>query len=334
MYRTFVLALVLGLSISACDSYEAVPTTSEHDHASAASADVLSKNDASGLQNDKVVALVESINSRLAASGSEVRVDYPWLFRIGVGTDPYARLRTGSRWPWMDPTYLFDESDYTADVPASDVDNALVNAYDSWNDIARSVLYASRVADGGDNYDVLDFPWYDNGNCIDIVDTLAVTLNGYDPSTGFFSISPEADIVVGGWLPPTYFADCLGAANIIGVTWSFSIPDTDGDNYRDRLYVEQYYNEGFAWTIDAAEYLNPGAPIDIETVAVHENGHAHGLGHFGGPVRNQPFTLKPNGRVFNPTAVMNPGYLGGESRDLYPTDEAGMSTMYSRKGGN
>jgi hypothetical protein len=138
--------------------------------------------------------------------------------------------------------------------------------------------------------------------------------------------------VIGGWLPANYFADCLGGANILGVTWSFSIPDTDGDNYRDRLYLEQYYNEGFEWTVDAAVYLSPTAPQDIETVAVHENGHSHGLGHFGGPVTNQPFKLKPNGRVFNPTAVMNPGYLGGESRDLYPTDEAGISTMYSRKG--
>ena len=54
----------------------------------------------------------------------------------------------------------------------------------------------------------------------------------------------------------------------------------------------------------------------------HEVGHTHGLGHFGGPNVNQPFKLQPNGRVFDPEAVMNPFYLGGEKRDLLQTDIA------------
>ena len=64
---------------------------------------------------------------------------------------------------------------------------------------------------------------------------------------------------------------------------------------------------------------------------VHEVGHTHGLGHFGGPNANQPFKLQPNGKVFDPEAVMNPFYLGGEKRSLLPTDLAGLKALYANK---
>ncbi len=93
--------------------------------------------------------------------------------------------------------------------------------------------------------------------------------------------------------------------------------------------MEVFYNDGFDWTTENAVFLSPTAGIDIETISVHENGHALGLGHFGGPVNRQPFKLKPNGRVFNPEAVMNPFYLGGEKRSPLPTDVAGLTTLYT-----
>ena len=64
---------------------------------------------------------------------------------------------------------------------------------------------------------------------------------------------------------------------------------------------------------------------------LHEVGHTHGLGHFGGPNTNQPFKLQPNGRVFDPEAVMNPFYLGGEKHSLLPTDLAGLKALYANK---
>jgi hypothetical protein len=51
------------------------------------------------------------------------------------------------------------------------------------------------------------------------------------------------------------------------------------------------------------------------------------LGHFGGPP--PPPTLHPNGRIFSPTAVMNPGYVGGDIRTLLATDLAGFRALYA-----
>jgi hypothetical protein len=270
-----------------------------------------------------IVASVDDLNARFEATGSEVRLDYPWFFVVGPGTDPFARLRTGSRWTIPSPTYIIDESDLTTDVPAAEADAALESAYTTWNGIRNSALETQRIPDGGGNYDVLDGLYDTTGNCVFLYDLTSPNL---DFATGL--IYPEADIVVGGWVNPSYFSQCLGSASIIGVTWSFSDADSNGDNYRDRLYVEQFYNPAFDWVTSGSAYLDYDSGVDIETIALHENGHAHGLGHFGGPVKNQPFKLQPNGKVFNPEAVMNPYYLYGEDRELYRTDIAAMRTMY------
>lgn len=272
-----------------------------------------------------IVAQVDEFNASLAAAGATIRLDYPWMFVVGPGTDPFGRLRTGSRWPISSPGYILDESDYTTDIAAGNVDATLVSAYDSWNGVPNAGLEAVRQPDLGGNFDVLDGTYDGAGNCVFLFD---VTSPNLDLANGL--IFPESDIVVGGWPPETYFSQCLGSSSIIGVTWTFSDVDMNGDNYRDRQYVEQFYNPAFDWVTSGSMFLNGGSGVDLQTIAAHENGHAHGLGHFGGPINQQPFSLKPNGRVFNPEAVMNPFYLFGEKRDLLPTDVAGFLTMYSR----
>ena len=186
------------------------------------------------------------------------------MFRVGPGTDPFGSLRTGSRWTRNDVDFVLAGSDYTTDVAAAAVDAALVGGFGSWNGVRSSSLAASRIADAGTNFDVLDGTLDAAGNCLSLID---VTSPNIDLGTGL--LTPEADIVVGGWLGPAYCVNCLG---------------------------EQFCNSGFAWTDTDAVYLDFSAPIDIETIAVHEDGHAHGLGHFGGPIRNQPFQLLPNVR--------------------------------------
>jgi hypothetical protein len=273
----------------------------------------------------QVVSQVNEMNDMLANSGSNLRLDYPWFFVVGKGTDPFARLRTGSRWPIASPEYIIDISDLTTDVAPADAEAALVSSYESWNNIGNTYLDTVRVADGGGNYDVLDGTFGPGGECLTIFDISSPNLDLVAEE-----VFPEADIVVGGWVDENYFVECLGSASIIGVTWSFSDADTIGDNYADRVYVEQFYNEAFDWVTTGSVFLDGTTGTDIETIAVHENGHAHGLGHFGGPVNQQPFKVKPNDRVFNPEAVMNPFYLGGEDRAPHYTDVAGFRTMYAR----
>ena len=280
----------------------------------------------------QTVQLVESINARLEAAGSELRVGEVWFFTMGRGVDPYRRLRTGLRWYKTNVDYVLDESDYVATLQPGDVDAALAHAYSTWNGVPHTTIATVRIPDDGENNDILDAIVLDGADrCVDIVDTSSPRLKAYDPSTGSFEIDPAADVVFGGWIDPEYFSNCLGSDAIIGVTWSFFGGDSNRDNYPDLVYVEQYFNPAFDWTTTDAVYLDFGAPIDIETVSVHENGHALGLGHFGGPNLRQPFKLQPNLRVFDPEAVMNPYYLGGEKRFLYPTDKAALTTLYGRK---
>ena len=290
-----------------------------------------------GTPTERAAQIVAGVNKRLEASGSTKRLDEAWLFTVGAGTDPYRRLRTGPRWSHpTEVTYMIDE-DYTTDVPAGQVLAAVRTSFERHDAVRNITLNLTELPYDGGNNDILDGVILDqDGNCVDIVDLNADVLNDYDPATGAIDFDIITDNLFGGWYEPIYFANCLGSANIIGVTWTFS--DVDGalgeglDGYRDRIYTEQYYNNGFTWVNGGSPFLS--AIMDIQSIVTHEVGHAMGLGHFGGPNHypgGQPFKLQPNGRVFDPEAVMNPFYIGGDKRELLPTDIAGLRALYGSK---
>jgi hypothetical protein len=338
MYRKFAGVLLLGaVAMAGCQENNA-PTNESN-----SPAPELAKSSAplSGTAVDRAAQIVAKVNARLEASGSTKRLDDAYFFTLGQGTPDYRRLRTGPR--WVNPTqvtYSIDESDLVAAPTTAATLNALLAAHEAYNHVSGIVLHSDRVADNGANNDILDGVILgpdpkdpSKQVCVDIVDLTSPVLNNYDPATGNLDFTPVADNLFGGWLTPQYFNDCLGDPNILGVTWTFS--DVDGaltgerDGYRDRIYTEQYYNSGYKWVTSGAQFL--GDDMDVLSIVLHEVGHTHGLGHFGGPNPNEPFKLQPNGKVFDPEAVMNPFYLGGEKQSLFPTDISGLKALYSNK---
>lgn len=267
--------------------------------------------------------MIDQANAQLAATGSSLRIVKADFFVRGHGVPDFRGLRTGSKWPYRTVNYIVDGSDMTTDVPAASAAAAVVSGFNTWNAVQNTDITANQVADDGSNFDVLDGTFHPvTGQCLSIFDVTSPNLD-----LGAGQIYPAADIVVGGWLPANYFSSCLGSSSILGVTWTFADGDVNADHYIDNLYVEEFYNEGFTWVTSGSTFLGPTE--DIETVIVHEHGHALGLDHTGGPNPNQPFKLQPNGKVFDPEAVMNPYYLGGEKRDLFPIDTAALRTLYS-----
>ena len=295
-----------------------------------------------GTPTERAAAFAARINARLEAAGSTKRLDEAYFFTVGHGTDPFRRLRTGPRWNVpTDVTYMV-EPDFAANFdpgrerPPSSARRWSRRGRSTTTSTTSCSTCGSCPSTASTTTSSTASSPTRNGNCVDIVDLTSPSVIDYDPATGNIDFNPAANNVFGGFVGAQYFQDCLGDADILGVTWTFS--DVDGalgqgrDGYRDRIYTEMFYNADFAWTlIEAPSSSAPTAPTDFESVITHEAGHAVGLGHFGGPNTNQPFKLHPNGRVFYPEAVMNPFYVGGEKRSLLKTDVAALRALYAKK---
>ena len=173
------------------------------------------------------------------------------------------------------------------------------------------------------------FATWDGMKCTSL-DIVKRPWNGGNPSVilpvaGLPAVSPfSADIVTMGYLPGFIFDAVLGpgaSTSVLGATFTFVFlesaggppTDIDGDGRTDTAIKEVWYNNDFDWTLSGL-----GNDIDVETVALHENGHALELGHYGkifGTVSNLTLHVAPR-------AVMNAAILA-TLRSPKGTDNAG-----------
>jgi hypothetical protein len=141
---------------------------------------------------------------------------------------------------------------------------------------------------------------------------------------GFVNNPLFSDVNTVGFLPGFIFDIVLGpgaSQQVLGVTFTFSfidasgnLTDIDNDGNDDVAFAEIWYNGAFRWT-----NTGTGPNVDIETVTLHENGHALGLGHFGKIHFNTS-----NGKLHaSPRAVMNAVVLG-TLRNPRGTDDGGF----------
>jgi hypothetical protein len=268
-------------------------------------------------QDDPLLARMREINVQLAGKGLRIAVEAVEFFTIGNGRPSNRIHQEPFRWVPNDArrladgdniTYLVDQSDGATASGLTDaqteaaIDHALV----TW-DSGKPMKKASVVkrADSGADPDIFD------------------SFFGFGGSGNPFL----ADVVNAGWLPRAFFEAVGGPGGGRGIL-AFSVTfifvddngnptDINGDNHLDTALNEVYYNNTFGqagtdrvgnpWRIN-----QPLPAIDVETVALHENGHSLELGHFGPP----------------PAAVMNPVYAGIRHTPLAP-DNAGMNAVWS-----
>ena len=264
-----------------------------------------------------VLAMMHQINERLAQMGLNIAVEQIEFFTIGQGRPSNRIHQQEFRWVPGDPrrladgdniTYLVDHSDgaTASGLTAALTETAIDTAMSTWaaNKCLKKVNLVKR-ADTGADPDIFD------------------SFFGF----GGFGNPFLADIVNAGWLPKAFF-DAVGGPGgghsilAFSVSFIFVDPltgaptDINGDNHMDTALNEVYYNDNFGapggtrpgnpWGIDV---VPPG--IDVQSIALHENGHSLELGHFGPP----------------PVAVMNPVYVGIRQTPL-PADRAGLSAVW------
>lgn len=262
------------------------------------------------------VAEMAAANERLAAEGSNMRIAVAELLLapdapVNVGTTIYADNRTlqlGYVWVQGDPrrggrdglTYLVDESHaygYTrTSYPATTYLGGYFDAaFEPWTSLDCNKLDLVRVPDNGTDPSFYDYPALNDG----------ATVYG------------QADIVEAGWRALPQFV--LGTS----YTWVFvdgngQPTDINGDGRRDTARNEVWFARGYYWTVNDV----PG--IDFLSVAIHENGHSIGIGHFG-----MIFRSNANGQLhFSPRAIMNAAYVS-RMQELQGTDEASFCGNYA-----
>ncbi len=264
----------------------------------------------------EIAAQMRSINEGLEADGAPIRVGFAELMLAPDGaldaqTTVLADDRTkhlATRFVPGDArrdadgnniTYLVDESRSVAFTRQSPADpgqqynfaEELAGTFAPWSALACTSLNIVRRADTGADPSIADDgvgEWW----LADIVEA------------GFIGLSPG----VLGVTFTYWFVDDAGAPT-----------DIDGDGRYDTALKEIWYSNGYWW----ATHGGPGA-VDLPSVAIHENGHALEIGHFG-----KLFVTNSNGKLhFAPRAIMNAAYVEPDPT-LRGTDVASFCSNFA-----
>jgi hypothetical protein len=252
---------------------------------------------------DWTLQAMQDVNGGLKAQWMDLRVAQVEVLTIGQERATIRLFRQPARWVAADArrsahgdslTYLVEMRDGpNGGTVLADFETAIDRAIASWtSDPCLSKLGVAKQTDIGEDADIFDayFGYGDLGNW------------------------QAADIVVGGWMPPSFFDAVVGeggGASVLAMSVTFifvgldGVPtDVDGDKYFDTASNEIFFNDGFSWQL--------GGGLDVETVALHEIGHSLGVGHFGPP----------------PLAAMNPVYTGAHP-ELMSWDRATVCSLWS-----
>lgn len=267
-------------------------------------------------QDTALLRRVNQINTQLAAQGLRIAIEGIDFFTIGNGRPGIRIHQQPFRWVPNDArrladgtniTYIFDQSGgaTASGLTAAQTEAAFDAALATWgsDNSLKKVTIVKRPDPGTD-----------------------ITI--FDAFFGFggFGDPFAADIVEAGFFPRAFF-DAVGgpgggrgilafSVSFIFVDGNGNPTDINGDNYLDTALNEVYFNNTFGdpsndrvgnpWAIN-----QPLPAVDVQTVALHENGHSLELGHFGPP----------------PIAVMNPVY-GGIRQLPLSSDDAGMYAVW------
>ena len=305
------LAAVLGLA--ACDGW-ADPEIAGNDNTGGM---MMSVTDAEESAPTDLATLMDNMNLQLAAEGAPYIVGWAEYITEASGNEAGGTVFAkdlgnkqltadfvpgdGRRtWSGPDAVHLTYAIDQTGDaVPpfggltAAQTDAAIVRAMNTWNALTCSDLGLVRNATTAD----LGFIARSNGG------------------SGSFTVA--ADVQHAG------FRDLNFAGNILGVTFTLvfvnaGVPtDIDADGRADVAFREIYYDPSFNWRDNGV------ANVDLQSVSVHESGHALSQAHFGTIQQNPAGKL-----VIAPHAVMNAAYTA-PFRDLQGSDVGGHCSNWA-----
>ena len=243
-----------------------------------------------------VLAVMSDFNRTLRAEWMDLRVEQIELLTVRRERMGGNIHRLPFRWVTGDPRRGSERGQltYRIDPAPANMEAALDRAMATWGSdscFTKKAAMVKRLDDGTD---------------ADLFDSRF----GY----GGFGDYRAADIVHAGWLPPDFFEQVTGSGGgesvvALSVTFIFvdleGVPsDLDGDGYMDAAHSEIYYNQGFSWLAGG---------IDVESVGLHEVGHALGIGHV------DPSCV----------AVMNPFYTGTRT-SLRSHDHAALCQIWKK----